>query len=409
MNILLVNHYAGSPRHGMEYRPFYMARAWNRLGHRTRVVASAFSHLRAAQPEGTGAPRAELVDGVEYLWLPGGRYQGNGVGRIRNMLAFVAGLYRHAGRITEGFRPDAVISSSTYPLDALPAHRLARGHGARLVHEVHDLWPLSPMELGNMSRWHPFILAMQAGEDLAYRRADQVVSMLPKAEPHMRAHGLGPGKFVYVPNGIDVGEWEASREPLPETARQALRSFRERFPFVIGYAGAHGIANALEFLVEAAALLAGEPVGFVLVGQGPEKAALRERAARLGLENLIFLDPIPKRSVPAFLDQTDALFIGWRRSPLYRFGVSPNKLMDYMFAAKPVIHSIAAGNDLVAEAGAGISVAPEDPGAIADAVRRMRALPADARDAMGARGRRFILEHHTYDVLSRRFLEALGG
>lgn len=409
MNILLINHYAGSPEHGMEYRPYYMARAWNAAGHRTRVVASAFSHLRAKQPDPVSGLRREALDGVEYCWLPGAPYQGNGVGRIRNMLAFVSGLYRSAARITEGFRPDAVISSSTYPLDALPASRLARRFGARLVHEIHDLWPLSPMELGGMSRWHPFILTLQAAEDFAYRRADKVVSMLPKAEPHMRAHGLAPGKFVYVPNGIDVAEWERSDQPLSEAAREAILGFRRRFPFLVGYAGAHGVANALEFLVDAAALLGGEPVGFVLVGQGPEKAALRERARGLGLENLLFLDPIPKRTIPAFLAAMDALFIGWRRSPLYRFGVSPNKLMDYMMAAKPVLHSIEAGNDLVAEAGAGLSVAPEDPQAIAGAARQLRALPDGARAELGARGRRFILEQHTYDVLSRRFLEALGG
>lgn len=409
MNILLVNHYAGSPQHGMEYRPYYMARAWSRLGHRTRVVASAFSHLRAAQPAGTTWPRAELLDGVEYCWLRGGSYQGNGLGRIRNMLAFVAGLYRHAGRLTADFRPDVVISSSTYPLDALPASRIARRHGARLVHEVHDLWPLSPMELGGMSRWHPFIMAMQAGEDFAYRRADRVVSMLPKAEAHMREHGLAPGKFVYVPNGIDVSEWEASDQPIPDEAAAAISSFRRRFPFLIGYAGAHGVANALEVLVDAAALLVDVPVGFVLVGQGPEKAALRARAAGLGLQNLLFLDPVKKRTIPALLAAMDALFIGWRRSPLYRFGVSPNKLMDYMMAAKPVLHAIEAGNDLVAESGGGVSVAPEDPRAIADGVRRLVAASAADREAMGARGRRFILEHHSYDVLSRRFLEALGA
>ncbi|WP_243337755.1 glycosyltransferase family 4 protein [Anaeromyxobacter soli] len=409
MNILLINHYAGSTQHGMEYRPFYMARAWNRLGHRTRVVASSFSHLRAAQPEPSTVPRHEMLDGVEYCWLPGGEYHGNGVGRIRNMLAFLSGLYRHERFVTAEFRPDAVVSSSTYPLDAFPAHRIARRYGARFVHEVHDLWPLSPMELGNMSRWHPFIATMQVAEDFAYRRADRVVSMLPRAEAHMRAHGLAPGKFVYVANGIDVAEWEASDQPLPTEAASALQAFRRRCPFLIGYAGAHGVANALEVLVEAAARVVQTPVGFVLVGHGPEKEALRARAARLGLENLIFLDPVKKRTIPALLAAMDALFIGWHRSPLYRFGVSPNKLMDYMMAAKPVLHAIEAGNDLVAEARCGISVAPEDPGAIADGVHRLMATSAGERAEMGARGRKFILEHHTYDVLSRRFLAALGG
>jgi glycosyltransferase involved in cell wall biosynthesis len=407
VNILLINHYAGSPLHGMEYRPYYMARAWQKLGHRTRIVASAFSHLRSVQPLRVEGMRLESVQGIEYAWLPGSGYSGNGLGRIRNMASFVAGLFRCAASITADFVPDAVISSSTYPLDAIAAHSIARGHGARLVHEIHDLWPLSPMELGNMSRWHPFILVMQAAENFAYRRAERVVSMLPKAEEHMREHGLAPGKFVYVPNGIDEGEWKASDAPIPAELADAIGAFRRRCSFLVGYAGAHGIANALETLVDAAAALRGEGVGFVLVGQGPEKPALRERAARLGADNILFLDPIRKAMVPAFLAAMDGLFIGWRRSSLYRFGVSPNKLMDYMMAARPVVHAVEAGNDLVAESGCGVSVAPEDSRAIGDGVRRLATTSADARAEMGARGRKFILEHHTYDVLSQRFLTAL--
>lgn len=409
MNILLINHYAGSPHHGMEYRPHYMARCWNAAGHRTRVVAAAFSHVRSKQPAPVDGLRREEVDGVEYCWLAAQPYQGNGLGRIRNMSAFVAGLFRHAGELTRDFRPDAVISSSTYPLDALPAAFIARRHGARLVHEIHDLWPLSPMELGGMSRWHPFILAMQAAEDFAYRRADRVVSMLPAAEAHMRAHGLAPGKFVYVPNGVDVREWEGGASPLPEPAAGALAAFRARWPFLVGYAGAHGIANALDAFVDAAAEVAAADAGLVLVGQGPEKARLVGRARERGLENVLFLDPVPKRAIPALLRALDALYIGLQRQPLFRFGVSPNKLMDYMMAARPVVHAIEAGNDLVAESGCGVSVPAEDPGAVAVAIRRLATTRPEERREMGERGRRYILERHTYDVLSRRFLEALGG
>jgi glycosyltransferase involved in cell wall biosynthesis len=407
MNILLVNHYAGSPVHGMEYRPHYMARSWNAAGHRTRIVAAAFSHLRSRQPERASEIRIEHVGGVEYVWLPAGPYEGNGLGRIRNMVSFVSGLFRHAGRLTDGFEPGAVISSSTYPLDAIPASRLARRHGARYVHEVHDLWPLSPMELGGMSPWHPFIVIMQAAENYAYRKADRVISMLPKAEAHMLEHGLEPGKFVYVPNGIDRREWESAREPLPDDAVVQLGEFRARWPFLVGYAGAHGLANSLETFVETAPLLASSGVGLVLVGQGPEKSSLRRLAERRGDANILFLEPVKKACIPALLEGFDALYIGWRRHPLYRFGVSPNKLMDYMMAAKPVIHAIEAGNDIVQDARCGLSVEPERPHAVADAIRVLAGKSPAERAEIGSRGRSYVLRHHTYDVLSSRFLEAL--
>lgn len=410
MDILLVNHYAGSPTLGMEYRPWYLAREWSRMGHRVRVVAADFAHVRSRQPAPAKRPRLEVVDGVEHLFLPTPPYQGNGTGRIRNMLAFLSGLHRHSGEIVRGLRPEAVITSSTYPLDTYPARRIARAHGARLVHEVHDLWPLSPMEIGGMPAWHPFVLVMQAGENAAYRNSDAVVSMLPAAEPHMRSHGLAPGRFFHVPNGLDLGEWEGEPDPLPASAARALAELRRTHPFLVGYAGAHGPANALDTLLDAAALLDGG-VGIVLVGQGPEKEALRERTRRMGLTHVAFLDPVPKRSVPALLGEVDAAFIGIARRPLYRFGVSPNKLMDYMMAGKPVLCGIQedAGNDMVRDAGCGYSVAPDDPAAMAANIRRLAALPPAERRAMGARGKRHVEERHSYGVLAARFLDVLRG
>ena len=116
--------------------------------------------------------------------------------------------------------------------------------------------------------------------------------------------------------------------------------------------------------------------------------------------------PIPKDQVRTFLDQIDIAYIGWRRSPIYRFGIAPNKLLDYMMAGRPVLHSVDAGNDPVAESGSGVTVAPESPAAIADGLRRMAGMSSEQRREMGERGRRFVIAHHTYPVLARRFVDA---
>jgi glycosyltransferase involved in cell wall biosynthesis len=410
MNILLINHYAGSVRHGMEFRPYYLAREWVRLGHRVTIVASSESHVRTLAPALNGAPRlAETIDGIDYLWLATPPYRGNGVARVRNMAAFVLRLREAGAELAARLRPDVVIASSTYPLDIWPAHRIARMAGARLLFEVHDLWPLSPMELGGYSRWHPFIMLLQAAENFACRRADAVVSILPRVREHLEAHGMAPSKLHLVPNGVDPGEWEAAAPALPDALAGALSAFRRQGKFVVGYAGTHGIANALETLLEAAARLRDQPVAFVLVGGGPDKPALVRQAARLDLRNVHFFDPVPKAQVPALLQGVDLAYIGWRRQPLYRFGISPNKLIDYMMAARPILHAVEAGNDPVAEAGCGLTVAPEDPAAVADGILRLLALGAERRAILGQRGRRYALAHHTYPVLGRRFLNAFAG
>ena len=119
------------------------------------------------------------------------------------------------------------------------------------------------------------------------------------------------------------------------------------------------------------------------------------------------LPPIPKAQIPSFLAAIDIAYIGWQRLPIYRFGIAPNKLMDYMMSGCAVLHSVEAGNDPVREAGCGLTVAPEAPAAVADGLRQLAALPAEARRAMGERGRAFVLANHTYPVLAQRFLDAL--
>ena len=407
MNILLINHYAGSPRHGMAYRPYYLAREWVRLGHRVLIVGADNSHIRAHQPELAGTARLdETIDGVDYSWYRTPAYRGNGVGRVRNMAAFVNALYRDSKRLARAYKPDVVIASSTYPMDIWPAHRIAKLANAKLLFEVHDLWPLSPMELGGMSKWHPFIMLVQQAEDYAYRHADIVVSILPKVREYMVSRGLAPEKLHLVPNGIDPGEWQVNSPGLRDDARNLLGTLRAQGTAILGYAGTHGVSNALDNMLGAARLMQGEKVAFVLVGGGPNKESLRERAEREKLDNTYFLDPVEKNRIPSLLLCFDIAYIGWHRHPLYRFGIAPNKLMDYMMAGCPVLHAVAAGNDPVREAGCGLTVEPDDPQAAAQGIRSLLALAADERRAMGQKGKAFVLENLTYPVLGQRFLAA---
>ena len=410
MNIILINHYAGSNRHGMEYRPYYMAKRWVQAGHQVTIVAASFSHLRGLNPDMQGkGTMEEMIDGVRYFWIRCPEYKGNGMGRIRNMLTFLAGLYRYQKQITAQGKPDAVIASSTYPLDIYPAHQIAKKNGAKLIYEVHDLWPLSPMELGGMSAKHPYIMLMQAAENYCYKHSDAVVSILPCAKEHMVEHGMAPEKFVCIPNGIVKEDWEAPIDPEKAPYRELLQEFHNQGYFLIGYTGAHGIANALDSFIEAGGMLKDKKIKLILVGQGPERDRLMQKVVDLGLRNTVELLSAVKRSdVPALLSEMDALYVGLQRQPLFRFGVSPNKLMDYMMAAKPVIFAIEAGNDMVKDAGCGVSIPPEDSKAIAEAAIELASTPPEKLAEMGKRGQKYILENHEYQILSDRFLEVLS-
>ena len=402
MNILYLNHYAGSPALGMEYRPYYLAREWVRAGHSVRMLGASFSHVRTRQP----TLARELVDGIDYRWFPAPAYQGNGLGRVRNIAVFLRAVWRASAALVTEQRPDVVIASSTYPMDIWVARRLARLAGARLVFEVHDLWPLSPIELSGMSPWHPFALLCGWAEKTAYREADTVVSMLPKVHQHMASRGLDLRKLVIVPNGISPDDWAAEPPALRQDVAEVIASARAAGHAVLGHAGSMGLPNALDCLLDAAALMREDPVQLLLVGDGHERERLQRRIKAEGLSRVHWLPPIPKAQIPSFLAALDVAYIGWQRVPIYRFGIAPNKLMDYLMAGCPVLHAVEAGNDPVAEAGCGITVPPESPAAVVDGLRRLLALSPAQRAAMGQRGRAFVQAEHSYPVLARRFLDA---
>lgn len=405
VKLLVVNHYAGAASYGMEYRIYYMAKEWVKAGHEVTILAASHSHIRARQPSVSGRKSVEMVEGIRYVWYRTRPYHSNGAMRVLNMCSFLRALFFDRKRIADEYMPDVVISSNTYPMDIYISKSIAKRAGARLIFEVRDLWPLSPMELGGMSRYHPFIMWCQAAEGYAYRNADAVVSSLPKAEEYMRSRGMGPGKFNFIPNGVDEEEW-SNTSKLPVAIAAEIEAIRLRGKPIVGYAGNHGVSNALDMLLDAARIGA-DKFEVVMVGKGPERDRLLKRVRDEDIKNVTMLSVIDKSAVPAFLDSVDIAFIGWSPNPMYRFGISPNKLMDYMMAAKPVIHAVVAGNDPVAEVGCGITIKPDDPEGLCAAVEILAGRGEKAREEMGERGRSHILREHTYEVLSKRFVDVI--
>ena len=160
MKVLYINHYAGSPEMGMEFRPYYLAKEWIKMGHEVRIVAGDYSHLRLANPKISKDFQKQNIDGIKYHWVGTGSYEGNGISRAMTMFRFVHKLCRRAKKIALHWRPDVVITSSTYPLDTYAGQKIKKYSKAVLIHEVHDMWPITLIELGNMKRSNPFVMLM---------------------------------------------------------------------------------------------------------------------------------------------------------------------------------------------------------------------------------------------------------
>lgn len=410
MNILLINHYAGSPDMGMEFRPYYFAREWVKMGHKVDIIAADYSHLRRKNPKVEKDFQQEAIDGINYYWIKTNEYEGNGAKRAITMAKFVSKLWLHAKKIARELEPDVVICSSTYPLDTFVGQRIRRVSKKRvkLIHELHDPWPATLIELGGMSKYNPFVVAMQIGENSACKKSDYVISLAQYTEDHLRQHGLKPGKFECIPLGIDLDEW-LSYYPLNEESKNELDKIKENKKFIVGYFGGHAMSNALDILLQAAAKLqqVKPDVHFVLVGNGAEKENLIKKAKAMNLNNVTFMPPVGKREIPELVKMFDCIYIGTYKNNLYRFGMCLNKMIDAMMAEKPLVCSITAPPTWAEQSGCGIVVESEDIDGVTEAILKIYDMEPMERESMGMLGKTYAEREFDVRLLAQKVIDVI--
>lgn len=402
MNILLINHYAGTPEYGMEFRPFYMAEEWIKLGHNVTIVAADYSHLRAKNPIIEKDFTCEKINDITYCWVHTNEYQGNGVKRAVTMAQFLSKLWINAKMLVEKFQPDVVITSSTYPLDTFVGQKIRRisKKKIKLIHEVHDMWPATLYEVGGMSKQNPFVIAMQIGENSAYKHSDEIVSLLPFAKEYMMKHGLKEHKFHHIPNGIRLEEWENPME-LTDDIKVFFQENKEKF--IVGYFGGHALSNNLNILLDTAKITDDKEIIYVLFGKGVEKDKLISRKEKEKIDNLFFMPAVPKKMIPSVVKEFDCIYMGAMDSPLYKYGICFNKMYDSMMAAKPIVAAINVKSCEVDEYNCGIKSKADDPQEIYDSIKKIKSMDNDERKLLENNGREAVMQYFNYTALSEKF------
>ena len=359
------------------------------------LVAAGFNHWKKKmiREELIQTCTYELVDEIPFVWLQVPPYYDNSYARFRNMLVFTKILRRD--RFFRNLpQPDIIVGSSPHPFAAWAAEKLASSFDIPFVFEIRDFWPQSLVDLGKISEHHPVILVMSYLEHYLYAKASKVITLLPGGEQYISKRGINADKISWIPNGIDM-------RMIPKPIEPKIGG-----EFNVVYAGAHGLANNLDTVLDCACILKLKGYGhifFHLIGDGPEKTRLKRRAQDMNLSNVIFEDPVPKECIYDILSQADACIMILQDSPLFKWGISPNKLFDYMAMARPVIFGVNTLFNPVATSGCGFSVSPTQPQAYAEAIIRLSEMPIKERYDMGLLGRQYVEENHDFKELTGRY------
>jgi glycosyltransferase involved in cell wall biosynthesis len=413
MHLWIINHYATPPDTPGLTRHFDFATEFIRQGHQVSIFTSGFNHRTRKEErlEGKQVYRRENISGIEFIWVRTPPYhRGNDWRRVLNMLGYSICLIPLGISIRK--QPDVILASSPHPFSGLVGYILAKTRGARFVFEVRDLWPQTLVDIGGHSDKSIVVKLLRVMERFLYKKAEKTVVLHPRASDYIERQGIPASKIVYIPNGVSPDLFSGTGAKIPQELNEIISSLRSEGKWLVVYLGAHGIANALDTIVESARLLQDEgadKVHFLFVGDGPEKAGLVERTQNLGLDNINFYQSIPKDAVPNLLRAIDATVISWKKSDLYqKYGMSSNKLWDYMMSAKPVVWAINSANDPVNKADCGITVSPENTEEMAKAIIELCSLSEDERQHMGLKGHDYVMKYHSVPVLASQLLKTLG-
>jgi len=401
------HHYAGSPSLGMSYRPYYFTKAFNQAGHQAYVIGASHHHLKQVPEPQREAIKKTIIEDVPFILLKTRAYRETGLSRLMNMFQYAFGFRSQKKNLIKlTGKPDVIIVSSAHPFHFRALEKIARKHGARLIFEVRDLWPLSLIQLAKLHPLHPLALWVASIEKRAYKRADAVVSLLDKALPYMQNKGLDSDRFHVIPNGTNPAMFRLP-EKLPDAMEQRIQVIKQTGAFLVGYAGSLGEPNALKYLLIAMKQLAEKQtqVHLFLLGEGALKAELKAYASQENLTNITFFDGISKHEVPGFLTQMDVLYLGWNAVDLYQYGVSPNKIFDYMMSGTPIIESGGAPESMVERLGCGVQCDAANPDAIETVFLHICHLSKNERVRMGARGRQAVEKYYSYDVLMKDYCQ----
>jgi len=410
MRIWILNHYASPPDRPTGTRHYDFGRVLAGRGHDVTIFASSFNHFSLTEEHLAPGERmrTQTVNGVRFIWVRTSPYSGNDHRRALNMISYAVGALRAQRRLS---RPDVVVGSCVHPAAVVAAWLIGAARRAAFVFEVRDLWPQTLIDMDGLRARSPTARALRGVETFLYRRARVVISLLPGAAEYITGLGIPARKIVYVPNGIAAPTAPVTpvADALPLLRR--IESWRNQGRLVAGYIGSHGRANRVDVLVRAARALRDrgeEGFAFVFVGDGPERAACERLASDLGLRDALFVPPVPKRAVPSLLQALDATLFTLADAPVFRYGLSSNKLFDYLASGRPVVSACAVPGNPVSASGGGICVPPLAPEAVADALVALASLGTAGRQAMGERGRRWVYKHHDATALADRFLRALA-
>jgi len=368
-----------------------------RFGHDVTLFTSSYSHFTHKEILNENEKwREEWFGRVRVVWLKTTPYEGNGLGRAINMISNAYRSFVVGAKMDE--RPDLIVGPSVPLFTALSAFLLSKLKKCEFIFDVRDIWPQALIDLGVISKNHPMTMIFRLIEIFLYKNAKIIIAVLPFAYKHICKYGILPERVVWIPNGVKLRRYQNIKPYLGGKENE----------LTVMYLGGFSSTHDVETIIDAARILKDETgIRFIIIGGGKGKKKCEEIAQKDSLDNIIFKDSVDKKDIPSVLEDADVLVASVRNTPVYQFGINSNKIFDYLGSGRPIIFAGNTPNDPVSDANAGISIPPENPLAISNALRDFVKMAPQKRCQLGNNGLEYAKQHFDTSVLAKQLEKVL--
>lgn len=360
-NIWLWNHYAIEMYKNRGGRHYWFAENLIQQGYKATVFSANTYHNKAESID-TGDQKyaTDKVDGIPFVFVKTTTALGNGLARVKNMVLFYKNLFPVAKAFAKANgKPDVILASSVHPLTMVAGIQIAKRLKVPCICEVRDLWPETLVKLGRLSEKSILAKLLYKLERYIYKKADSLVFTMEGGKQYIEDKGwtddVGINKVHHINNGTDLEAYDQRR--LEELYADA--DLEAEGVFKVMYTGSLGQANAPNFIVEAAKIIQDkgyQTVKFIIFGEGYKEKELKAYCLEHQLTNVTFKGNVDKKFIPSILDKGDLNIFTGQSTDLYDYGLSLNKMFDYLASGKPVVSNIECSYDILKRYNCGITV-----------------------------------------------------
>jgi len=380
-DIWIFNHYATNMFKDRGGRHYCFASNLFERGYSVTIFCASTIHNSPDSIDmGQNKYMVDSVDGVKFVFVNTSNYIGNGKQRIKNMLDFYRNLFPASKNCAEiNGKPDIIIASSVHPLTWLAGYKLSKMYDSKFIAETRDLWPETLVSMGKLSRDGIPAKVLYKLEKYIYKKANKLIFTFPGGKDYVESIGINTLKVRYINNGVDLEVY--NRNKVMEAYYDD--DLNDDNTFKVLYTGSMGMANSLDYLLRAAKIINDngiKDIKILLFGDGYQRDELERYAKENNIYSVIFKGKIEKKYIPYVLSKSNLNVFTGKHIDLYKYGLSLNKMFDYMASGRPTLSNIECGYDMLEKYNCGLTVKGGSAEDLAEGILKFYNMPKEEYD-----------------------------